>query len=53
MAHTETTLTSKEIFNGHVIRVTYDTVKLEKRRHELPRGGPPPRRRLRAGRDAG
>ena len=29
MAHTETTLTSKEIFNGHVIRVTYDTVKLE------------------------
>ena len=29
MPHTETTLTSKEIFNGHVIRVTYDTVRLE------------------------
>ena len=29
MPHIETTLESKEIFNGHVIRVTYDTVKLE------------------------
>ena len=29
MPHTETTLSSQEIFNGKVIRVTYDTVRLE------------------------
>ena len=29
MPHIETTLESKEIFNGHVIRVTLDTVRLE------------------------
>ena len=29
MAHIETTLDSKEIFNGRVIRVTVDTVRLE------------------------
>lgn len=29
MPHTETTLNSKEIFNGHVIRVTLDQVALE------------------------
>ena len=29
MAHTETMLESKEIFNGRVIRVTLDTVRLE------------------------
>ena len=29
MPHTETMLESKEIFNGRVIRVTLDTVRLE------------------------
>lgn len=29
MAHTETMLESKEIFNGRVIRVTVDKVQLE------------------------
>lgn len=29
MEHFEKTLTSKEIFNGHVIKVYYDTVELE------------------------
>lgn len=29
MPHTETTLESKEIFRGRVIRITYDTVRLE------------------------
>jgi len=29
MAHTETMLESREIFNGHVIRVTVDKVQLE------------------------
>ena len=29
MPHTETTLSSEEIFNGRVIRVTYDKVLLE------------------------
>ena len=29
MPHTEKTLETKEIFNGHVIRVTHDKVLLE------------------------
>lgn len=29
MPHTETKLESKEIFDGHVIHVTLDTVRLE------------------------
>ena len=42
MAHTETMLESKEIFNGRVIRVTVDKVQ-----HDLDAGDrPPPRRRL-------
>ena len=35
MPHTETQLESKEIFNGHVIHVTLDTVRLEDGRTSL------------------
>ena len=35
MPHTETKLESKEIFDGHVIHVTLDTVRLEDGRTSL------------------
>ena len=35
MPHTETKLESREIFNGHVIHVTLDTVRLEDGRTSL------------------
>lgn len=45
MPHFEQTLSSETLFEGRVIRVTLDKVRLENGRHLYARSGASPRRR--------